>query len=33
MCSNDSEIYAGSSLATVRASHARQVEGDGPDKK
>ena len=25
--------YAGSSLATGRVSHARQVEGDGPDKK
>jgi len=27
------ESYAGSSLATGRVSHARQVKGDGPDKK
>jgi hypothetical protein len=31
--SNDPESYAGGSVATVRASHARQVKGDGPDKK
>jgi hypothetical protein len=31
--SNDPESYAGSSVATGRASHARQVEGDDPDKK
>jgi hypothetical protein len=29
----DPESHAGSSLATVRVSHARQVKGDGPDKK
>ena len=31
--SNDPETYAGSSVATVRASHTRHVEGDDPDKK
>ena len=31
--SNDPESYAGSSIATGRASHARQVKGDNPDKK
>jgi len=30
--SHEPESYAGSSLATGRVSHARQVEGDGPDK-
>jgi hypothetical protein len=30
--SYDPESYAGGSLATGRASHARQVKGDGPDK-
>jgi hypothetical protein len=30
---NDSESYAGGSIATGRASHARQVEDDDPDKK
>ena len=33
MWSNDPETYAGSSVATGRASHARHVEGDDPDKK
>jgi hypothetical protein len=32
MWSNDSESYDGGSLATGRASHARQVKGDDPDK-
>ena len=31
--SNDPESYAGGSVATGRASHARQVKGDDPDKK
>ena len=31
--SNDPEKYADSSVATGRASHARQVKGDDPDKK
>jgi hypothetical protein len=31
--SNDPESYAGGSVATDRASHARQVKGDDPDKK
>jgi len=31
--SYEPESYAGSSLATGRVSHARQVKGDGPDKK
>jgi len=30
--SNDPEIYAGGSLATDRAFHARLVKGDDPDK-
>jgi hypothetical protein len=30
---NDPEIYAGRSVATGRDSHARQVKGDGSDKK
>jgi len=30
---NDPESYAGSSIATGRASHATQVEADDPDKK
>jgi len=30
---NDPESYDGSSTATGRASHARQVKGDDPDKK
>ena len=31
--SNDPESYAGGSVATDRASHARQVKGDDRDKK
>jgi hypothetical protein len=31
--SDDPESYAGGSVATGRASHARQVKGDDPDKK
>jgi hypothetical protein len=31
--SNDSESYAGRSVATGRASRVRQVKGDDPDKK
>jgi hypothetical protein len=31
--SNDPKSYTGSSVATGRVSHARQVKGDGPDKK
>jgi hypothetical protein len=31
--SNDPESYAGGNVATGRASHARQVKGDDPDKK
>jgi hypothetical protein len=31
--SYDPESYAGGSLATGRVSHARNVKGDGPDKK
>ena len=31
--SNDPESYAGGSVATGRASHARQVKGDDPNKK
>jgi hypothetical protein len=31
--SNDPESYAGGSVAIGRASHARQVKGDDPDKK
>jgi len=31
--SNDPETYAGGSVATGRASHARYVEGDDPDRK
>ena len=30
---NDPESYAGSTVATGMASHARQVKGDDPDKK
>ena len=30
---NDPESNAGRSAATARASHARQVKGDDPDKK
>jgi hypothetical protein len=33
MWSNDLENYANGSVATGWASHARQVEGDDPDKK
>jgi hypothetical protein len=29
--SNDPESYAGGSIATGRATHAGQVEGDDPD--
>jgi len=31
--SNDPESCSGGSKATVMASRARQVKGDGPDKK
>jgi hypothetical protein len=31
--SNDSESYAGGSVATGRASHAGQDKGDDPDEK
>jgi len=31
--SNDLENYVSGSVATGRASHARQVKGDHPDKK
>jgi hypothetical protein len=31
--SNNPESYAGGSVTTIRASHARQVKGDDPDKK
>ena len=31
--SNDPESYDGSSIATGKVSHARQVKGDDPDKK
>jgi len=31
--SNDPESYAGGSIATGRATHARQVKDDDPDKK
>jgi len=31
--SYDPESYAGGSLSTGRASHARQVKGNDPDKK
>ena len=31
--SYEPENYAGGGLATGKVSHARQVEGDGPDKK
>lgn len=31
--SNDPQSYAGDSVATGRASHGRQVKGDGPDKR
>jgi hypothetical protein len=31
--SHSSEIYAGGSVAAGRASHAREVKGDDPDKK
>jgi len=31
--SNDSDSYAGSSVATGRVSNARQLKGDDPDKK
>ena len=33
MWPNDPESYAGSSVATGRDSHARQVKGDDPDEK
>ena len=33
MWSNDPESYAGGSVATGRASHARHVNGDDPDRK
>ena len=33
MCSNDTESYAGGSVATVRASHTGQVKLDDPDLK
>jgi hypothetical protein len=31
--SHDPESYAGGIIAAGRVSHARQVKGDGPDKK
>jgi len=31
--SYEPESYAGGSLATGRVSHAREVKGDGPEKK
>jgi len=31
--SNDPETYAGDSIANVRPSRARHIEGDDPDKK
>jgi hypothetical protein len=31
--SNEPESYAGGSIASGRASHARQVKGDDPDNK
>jgi len=31
--SNDPESNAGSSITTGRTSQARQIKGDGPDKK
>jgi hypothetical protein len=31
--SNDSESYAGGSVATGKASHAGKVKGDDPDKE
>ena len=31
--SNDPESYAGGRIATGRATHARQVKDDDPDKK
>ena len=31
--SNDPESYAGGNVATSRAAHVGQVEGDDPDKK
>lgn len=31
--SNDPESYTGSSVATSRVSHARQVKGEDPGKK
>jgi hypothetical protein len=31
--SDDPESYAGGTIAAGMASHARQVKGDGPDKK
>ena len=33
MWSNDLQTYAGDSIDTGRASHARHVDGDDPDKK
>jgi hypothetical protein len=33
VCLYDTESYAGSSVATGRATHARQVEGDDRDRK
>ena len=33
MWSIDPETYAGGSVATGRASHARHYEGDDPDRK
>jgi hypothetical protein len=32
-CSNDPEIYAGSSAATGWASHVEQIKDDEPDEK
>jgi hypothetical protein len=31
--SNDPDFYAGGSVATGKATHAREVEGDDRDKK
>jgi hypothetical protein len=31
--SNNPESYVSASVATGRASHARQIKGDGPDRK
>jgi hypothetical protein len=33
VCFNDQPSYTGGSIATGRASHARQVGGEKPDKQ